>query len=101
ELEASAKRKLGNRPRIAPAFRCKIVGMASAKVLPLFTEAVEIAGPSTSFAEVVFDRPLDHAYSYGVPESLREAVEVGKRVMAPFGRGDRQTTGFCVGVSDT
>jgi len=53
------------------------------------------------FAEIVFDRPLDQAYSYAVPENLREAVAVGKRVVAPFGRGDRQTTGFCVHLSPT
>src|SRR5207249_3543111 len=53
------------------------------------------------FAEVVFDRPLDTAYTYGVPEALREVVAVGKRVQAPFGRGDKQTVGFCVGVTET
>lgn len=51
------------------------------------------------FAEIVFDRPLDHAYTYGVPETLREQAAVGKRVLAPFGRGDRQTVGFCVGLT--
>ena len=50
------------------------------------------------FAEVVFDRPLDHAYSYAVPEALREQIAVGKRVQAPFGRGDRPTVGYCVGL---
>jgi primosomal protein N' (replication factor Y) len=60
--------------------------------------AVQAAGP---FAEVVFDRPLDHAYSYAVPERLRDAVAVGKRVLVPFGRGDRTTVGFCVGLSET
>ena len=29
------------------------------------------------YAEVVFDRPLDHAYTYAVPESLQSAVAVG------------------------
>lgn len=53
------------------------------------------------FAEVVFDRPLDHAYTYGVPDELRAALVVGKRVEAPFGRGDRPTPGFCVGLSET
>ncbi len=53
------------------------------------------------FAEVVFDLPLDHAFSYAVPENLRDQVAVGKRVLAPFGRGDRATTGFCVHVSKT
>jgi primosomal protein N' (replication factor Y) len=50
------------------------------------------------FCEIVFDRPLDHVYSYAVPESLRAAVAVGKRVVGPFGRGDRATIGYCVGL---
>src|SRR5208337_365560 len=54
---------------------------------------------ATLFADVVFDRPLDHAYSYAVPDRLRDLVAVGKRVQAPFGKGDRATVGFCVRVS--
>jgi len=53
------------------------------------------------FADIVFDRPLDHAYSYAVPEELRNALEVGKRVQAPFGRGDKGTIGYCVGLNET
>src|SRR3954466_7637928 len=50
------------------------------------------------FADVVFDRPLDHAYTYAVPDRLHAAVAVGKRVVAPFGKGDRSTVGYCVGL---
>ncbi|HEY1377572.1 MAG TPA: primosomal protein N', partial [Gemmataceae bacterium] len=50
------------------------------------------------FADVVFDRPLDSAYTYAVPDDLRDAVAVGKRVVAPFGRGDKSTVGYCVGL---
>jgi primosomal protein N' (replication factor Y) len=50
------------------------------------------------FADVVFDRPLDHAYTYAVPDRLHDAIAVGKRVAAPFGRGDRSTVGYCVGL---
>src|SRR3954470_8041406 len=53
------------------------------------------------FADVVFDRPLDHAFTYAVGEGLRGAVAVGKRVRAPFGRGDRPTVGYCVRLSQT
>jgi primosomal protein N' (replication factor Y) len=56
------------------------------------------AAPPTLFAEIVFDRPLDHAYTYAVPESLRSAIAIGRRVEAPFGRGDRSTIGYCVGL---
>ncbi len=52
------------------------------------------------FAEIVFDRPLDHAYTYLIPEDLRSKIAIGKRVLAPFGKGDRGTVGFCVGLSE-
>lgn len=53
------------------------------------------------FADVVFDRPLDHAYTYAVADALRDKVGVGKRVRAPFGRGDKKTIGYCVRLSET
>src|SRR5260370_24456284 len=70
---------------------------------PLFrglddTRAVTTA---TLFADVVFDRPLDHAYTYAVPDRFLDEVAVGKRVLAPFGKGDRPTPGFCVRLSET
>jgi len=56
--------------------------------------------PATAglYADIVFDRPLDAAYTYAVPDYLQDAVSVGKRVEAPFGRGDKTTIGYCVGV---
>jgi primosomal protein N' (replication factor Y) len=67
----------------------------------LFPDAGPAAVPEGGmFAEVVFDRPLDHAYTYAVPAALRGEVDVGKRVAAPFGRGDRATVGYCVGLHD-
>ena len=53
------------------------------------------------FADVVFDRPLDHAFTYAVGDDLKDAIGVGKRVRAPFGRGDRTTVGYCVRVTET
>ncbi len=67
----------------------------------LFTEpAVEAETTSGLFADIVFDRPLDLAYTYAVPEKLRPFVTVGKRVVVPFGKGNRTTTGFCVEVKE-
>jgi primosomal protein N' (replication factor Y) len=58
-------------------------------------------GPfSGLFADIVFDRPLDHAFTYAIPHDLVAKVGVGKRVETPFGRGDKTTTGFCVRVTD-
>ena len=56
--------------------------------------------PGGLFADIVFDRPLDHAYTYTVPDHLAGRIGVGKRVEAPFGKGDRGTPGFCVRVTD-
>src|ERR1700732_3080260 len=66
----------------------------------LFTPASDAPAVGL-FADVVFDRPLDHPFSYAVPEALRGQVAVGKRVLAPFGRGDKGTVGYCVRLSET
>src|SRR5947208_1397891 len=72
--------------------------------LPLaWEEPMSQASESTGqplYADVVFDRPIDHAFTYAVPDALRGAVGAGRRVEAPFGRGDRRTIGFCVRVHD-
>ncbi len=47
-------------------------------------------------ASIVFNRPLETVYMYLVPEALRDILQPGQRVRAPFGRGDRPTIGFCV-----
>src|SRR5437764_6657340 len=65
----------------------------------LFDDSDDAAQNASLFGEIVFDRPLDHAYTYAVPDTLVDAIGVGKRVLAPFGKGDRVTTGFCVGIS--
>src|SRR5262249_15873937 len=57
-----------------------------------------VESPATRFADVVFDRPVDHAYSYAVPDDIRDRLTVGKRVLAPFGKGDKATIGYCVRV---
>src|SRR3954447_13160782 len=68
----------------------------------LFDDPAAAETPTTGlFADVVFDRPLDQAYSYAVPEALRDRVAVGKRVQVPFGRGDKTTVGYCVGLTET
>ncbi|MBI4568938.1 MAG: primosomal protein N' [Planctomycetes bacterium] len=51
------------------------------------------------FAAVVFQTPLDRAYTYAVPGPLAGALQAGARVEAEFGR--RVETGICVGLSST
>jgi primosomal protein N' (replication factor Y) len=68
----------------------------------LFGESLpSSAGKADLFAEIVFDRPIDQAYTYAVPELARHQVAVGKRILAPFGKGQKATVGFCVGLSET
>ena len=62
--------------------------------------AAPVAASPPLFVDVVFDRPLDHAYTYGVPDELRAAVGVGKRVSCSFGRGDKDTVGYVIRVTD-
>ena len=67
----------------------------------LFGEVETPALPTSGvFADVVFDRPLDHAYTYLVPEHLWGTIAAGKRVLVPFGKGDKSTIGYCIRVSD-
>ncbi|MEZ5942563.1 MAG: primosomal protein N' [Planctomycetaceae bacterium] len=59
----------------------------------------EEAARSDQFtAEVVFNLPLETSYHYLVPPELRELIQPGQRVRVPFGRGDKLTTAYCVGV---
>ena len=75
--------------------------MTATNQTDLFDQAAPPAETPTLYADVVFDRPFDHAYTYAVPTALCEAVGVGKRVQAPFGRGDKPTVGYCVRVTGT
>jgi primosomal protein N' (replication factor Y) len=50
-------------------------------------------------AQLVFNRPVDTAFDYVIPDELRGRLQPGQRVKAPFGRGDRLATGYCVGLA--
>ena len=80
------------------------IGTTSVTQRELFPVAEEKppapAAPVSLYAEIVFDRPLDQAYTYGVPDSLLGSISIGGRVLAPFGKGNRPTPGFCVGLTD-
>ena len=39
--------------------------------------------PASFFADLVFDRPFDHAYTYAVPDRLAAAIEAAREM---FGR---------------
>ena len=71
------------------------------KHMSLFGEEPVPQIATALFAAIVFDRPMDVPYSYGVPAPLHDLIGIGKRVLVPFGRGDKPTPGFCVGLSTT
>jgi primosomal protein N' (replication factor Y) len=56
------------------------------------------AQEDVQLAEVVFNLPLERPYTYRVPEALRGMLQPGQRVLAPLGRGNRSSTGYCVDV---
>lgn len=43
---------------------------------------------------------VDRVFQYRVPEALRGHLQVGMQVEAPFGRGNRLTKGYVVGLTD-
>ncbi|MDO5742167.1 MAG: primosomal protein N', partial [Vagococcus sp.] len=52
-------------------------------------------------AQVVVDVPTmqtDIPYSYKIPALLSNVLEVGMRVVVPFGRGERRIQGFIVEI---
>ncbi len=63
-------------------------------------EATSPAMSEGLFADIVFDRPMDQAFTYAVPPELRPEIGVGRRVEAPFGRGDRAASGYCIRVHE-
>lgn len=55
------------------------------------------------YADVVIDishEKLDRSFQYRVPEHLVSAVKVGMVVSIPFGNGNRERTGYVVGLSE-
>lgn len=44
---------------------------------------------------------LDRSFQYRVPISLESKIEVGSCVRIPFGRGNKEITGYCIGLSET
>ena len=55
------------------------------------------------FADVIVDisvDSLDRTFQYRVPESMEGKIRIGTPVTIPFGKGNRQISGFVVGLSE-
>ncbi len=56
------------------------------------------------YAKVIVDithEKLDKVFEYGVPAKLEGLLCVGMEVVVPFGKGNRETAGYIVSLSDT
>lgn len=56
------------------------------------------------FADVIIDiqhEKLDKVFQYRIPENLEQKLEPGMKVVVPFGKGNRQTQGYVIAVTDT
>ncbi len=51
-------------------------------------------------ATVVFPKGPDSQFDYLVPDAIRQTLQPGCRVRAPFGRGNRLTVGYCVRIEN-
>ena len=54
---------------------------------------------TAAIARIAFNVALDGVFDYAVPVELAEHINIGVRVKAPFGRGNRMQTGFCIAVN--
>ncbi len=43
---------------------------------------------------------LNHIFNYKIPENISSIIELGMRVLVPFGKGNRNIEGYVVGFSD-
>jgi primosomal protein N' (replication factor Y) len=44
---------------------------------------------------------LDKPFTYGIPDELLGQVRIGDKVTVPFGKGNKSTTGYVVGLLET
>ena len=56
------------------------------------------------YANVIIDishEKLDKTFQYKIPQQLQQEISLGMQVEVPFGTGDRKSTAFVVGLTDT
>ncbi len=55
------------------------------------------------YADVIIEishEKLDRTFQYRIPQELKDKVKLGSLISAPFGRGDRQISGYVVNITD-
>jgi len=56
------------------------------------------------YARVIVDithEKLDKVFEYSIPVELEGVLQVGVEVIVPFGKGNRETNGYVIGITDT
>ena len=56
------------------------------------------------YARVIVDithEKLDKVFEYRIPCELEGSLQVGTEVVVPFGKGNRETHGYVIGITDT
>lgn len=56
------------------------------------------------YAKIIVDitqEKLDRVFEYSIPSKLEGVLKVGMEVAIPFGRGNRMTSGYIIGFSET
>ena len=56
-----------------------------------------------NYAQVIVDvkaMQTNRPYTYQIPAELKDQIQVGMRVVVPFGKGDRKVQGFVVELSE-
>ena len=55
------------------------------------------------FADIIIDithEKLDKVFQYRIPPELEGVLQVGMEVVAPFGKGNKETHGYVIGFSE-
>ena len=55
------------------------------------------------YAKVIIDiihEQLDKVFEYRIPAELEHVIHVGMEVVVPFGKGNRETTGYVVDLCE-
>ena len=54
------------------------------------------------YSDVIIDislEKLDKTFQYEIPQHLQDVVQIGSRVVIPFGNGTRRITGYVIDMS--
>ena len=54
------------------------------------------------YANIIIDithEKLDKIFQYRIPEELEQELFVGTEVIVPFGKGNKETSGYVIGFS--